>query len=249
MQRKLKQHRGCAALVVAGLALCVPGCVSARDTKDVASTQAETIDRLAVESAITNAALLDATGALASIRIELIASGADASIIAELITPGGEPDHDRLDAQVAQAEPPTNPLAAQVREGRMTIEGVHAWLTAYAAALNSPQGASTRRRLLNDLTPVASVMTDSARLLAALRARAETSAGLFTEARASAGALLGAASSDPDIDALLDSATHTWATMLLDGIDDPEQRAAARHLFDSILDLTDIDTMTTGAAQ
>ena len=240
MQRRFGKHRAIIALTLAGLAMSLPGCVSARDTNAVAQSQAEAIGRLAVESAITNAALLDAMAALSSIRIERIASEVEMSIIIDLINPDASADHTGLEAMLAQPDMPSNPLAAQVRESRMTLDEARSWLSAYAEALQEPTGAKTRRRLLEALHPVVLARAESARLTAALRDRAESNGRLFADAHASALTLVGASTSDPSIDALLSAATESWKTLLLESIDDPEERAATERLLDSILDFTQL---------
>ena len=70
-------------LILAISAITLTGCVSARDTHDVALAQAEALDRLAIESALTNAALLHMTSAVSAIRVERAASDAEAQIITE----------------------------------------------------------------------------------------------------------------------------------------------------------------------
>ena len=244
MQRSFGRHRIFIALSALGLALSVPGCVSARDTHEVARSHAEAIGRLAIESAIANAALIHAIGALSSIRIELVVSDTEASIITDLIRPDGAADLATLDAIIEQSEIPLNPLATQVRESRMSVDVARSWLFTYAAALADPNDAVTRRRLLEVLRPVVTARSEAAALGAALRDRAASNDRLFADARASAHALLGASTSDPSIDALVQSAADSWMELLLESIDDPEQRAAAQRLLGSILDWSDMTGMS-----
>ncbi|MCB9837968.1 MAG: hypothetical protein H6813_01385 [Phycisphaeraceae bacterium] len=224
------------------------GCVSASDTGAVARAQAQAVERLAVESAVTNAALRSATNTLLMIRVERIASDAEQAIIADLLTAGGEPDHAALDAMLKLPQVPANPLATMVREARLTPDDAHAWLDTYAATWRATGAAPTRRRLLESLHPVALARDEAATLSAALRDRAESDADLFADASRSAHALTGAAQSDPDLDALYQAATDSWRELLLERIDSPEQRAAARRLLDSVLNLG-ADAGEIGGAQ
>lgn len=242
MQRRFRAQAAVAAII---LAAGLPGCVSARDTNAVARAQAQALDRLAVESVITSAALDAATGALSAIAVERAASRAESSIITTLISVAGEPDHAALDAMIAGPDAPTDPLSAQVRDGRMPAGDAHAWLDTYAAALRDAGGAATRRRLLESLGPVITARSEAAVLGAALRERAGANARLFADARASAATLVGASESDPTIDALLGSAYGQGMGILLDHIEDPDQRAAAERLLAAIGGLT--DTTNTGA--
>jgi len=229
-------------LILAIWALTLTGCVSARDTNAVAQAQAEALDHLAVESALTNAALLHMTSAVAAIRVERAASDAEASIIADLLTSRGGADHAALDALLAQATPPSNPLAAQVREGRMTAGDAHDWLDTYAAAWSATDASTTRRRLLESIHAVQYTRNEGAAITAQLRERAESNARLFADARASSRALLGAAASDPTLDALATATAETWADLLLEHIDDPDQRAAAERLLRAVTDWSDFTT-------
>jgi hypothetical protein len=233
---------------LAGFALSAPGCVSARDTHAVASAQAQAIGRLAVESAITNAALIRATNALSSIRTERIASNVEAAILSELINPDGSAAHSELDAMLESAGSPSNPLARQVRESLMTSDEAHSWLTTYATALQSPDGANTRRRLLEALRPVVMARTEGAQLTEALRDRARSNALLMADAHASSLALIGASTSDPSLDALVDAAAASWKQLLLENMEDEDQRNATGRLLESILDFTEFTQITPAAA-
>jgi hypothetical protein len=239
-----RSRRATAAIAAIILAAGLPGCVSARDTNAVARAQAQALDRLAVESVITSAALDAATGAISAIAVERAADRAQASIITTLISVAGEADHAALDAMIAGPQAPANPLAAQVRDGRMSADDAHSWLDTYAAALRDAGGTATRRRLLEALGPVIAARSEAAVLSTALRERARANARLFADARASASALVGASESDPSIDALLGAAYTQGIGALLDHIEDPDQRAAAQRLLAAIGDLT--DTTNTG---
>ncbi len=250
MQQRFRLFQITAALAVAGMSIGIQGCVSASDTHAVAAMQAQAVDRLSVESAITNAALMNATGALLKIRVERAASDAETMIITDLIEPGGDADLAALDRLIAQGNTPSNPLVLQVREGRMDVADAQDWLRAYATALANPKGAATRRRLLESMYPVVAARHESAALNTALRHRAEANAMLFADARASAHTLLGAATSDPSIDALVEAAADSWQGLLLGSIEDEEQREAAERLLGSILGMnTKPSTVSTGANQ
>lgn len=252
MHRRISLFRSASSIVVIGAALGSQGCVSASDTHDVIALHAEAVDRMSLESAITNAALINATSALLAVRIERIVSDAEEPIIVDLIEPSGEPDHAALDRMIAQVDTPRNPLALLVRETRMLPEDAHDWLSAYAAALALPDGAATRRRLLESLYPVVHARTEAAALNTALRERARRNAMLSADARASAHSLLGASTSDPSIEALVEAAAQSWQGLLLESIDDPKQRDAAERLLESILGFTSATTTSTtsiGASQ
>ena len=223
-------------------AITLTGCVGARDTHDVALAQAEALDRLAIESALTNAALLHMTGAVAAIRVERAASDAEAQIITDLLSPGGKADHAALDALLNQPDPPANPLARQVRESRMTASDAHDWLGAYAAAWREPNASTTRRRLLEAIHAVQYTRDEGAEITALVRDRAESTAQLFADAGASSRALRSAATSDPTLETLAGAAVDSWADLLLNNIDDPDQRAAAERLIRAVTGLTEFDS-------
>ncbi len=235
-------------LILAISAITLTGCVSARDTHDVALAQAEALDRLAIESALTNAALLHMTSAVAAIRVERAANDAEAQIITDLLTPSGEADHSALDALLNRTDHPANPLARQVRESRMTAGDAHDWLETYAAAWREPNASTTRRRLLEAIHAVQYTRDEGAQITALLRDRAESTAQLFADAGASSRALRSAATSDPTLDALASAAAESWSDLLLHSIDDPDQRTAAERLIRTITGLTEFSA-TTGDDQ
>ncbi|RMH27953.1 MAG: hypothetical protein D6693_04270 [Planctomycetota bacterium] len=203
------------------------GCVSP-DIKDrVARAQTDAIARLGSAYAEDLAALRAAVDALA--RVDAAARRADieAGIVSRYITPDGRADTGALDAALAQpaSEPAPDALAAEVRAGAMTPEAARAWLGDYALAWRMSDGAGTRSRLLDALTPVRDLVAARESLLAELDRRAAAVARLFADALASADALARARALEREITGPASARlAEVWRDRVLARVADPDSR-------------------------
>lgn len=192
---------------LAVVALTLPACVDPGASRPVLEHQRATLERLERASAQDFAALRTMTAALLDARRERMLASIELDLASGALDALGN----------APGEAP-------------------AWLREYSALLRDGAGADARRAPLLADERVARFDETSSALLAALDARAVSTAALFAEALADNAALLNAAGATIDLSlASREAARELWRAAVLDRIDDPAHRDAAARLLDNLL--------------
>ena len=218
---------------ISAVGACAPAPHTLRPVLDAAALATQ---RLAVVQAQDASMLRSATLALIDTRRITLRGQVHRSLLQRgYLTPLLEPDAAALDADLAEPNA-GGPLVRDIRAGRMTRDQAVAWLSDYALALRMTDGDPVRATLLARLSLIHDFEADAAALIEALDARSAHTRALLTDLDASGEALAHYAAFAPSPSApATESLRAALATLLGAAIRDPERRAAALELLDSIL--------------
>ncbi|MEC9373514.1 MAG: hypothetical protein VYC34_06705, partial [Planctomycetota bacterium] len=162
------------------------------------------------------------------LRLEL-----ESELVTRYITPEGAPDLPALAADLESTGAPPTHLVNEIRAGRLSRADAESWLRDYALALDI-RDPSIRASLLNRRAPLIDHDRAAAELLTALRSRAAATASLSREALSSNQSIADYASPRAAAPPTRETAIELWRLLILETIDDPEKREAARRAFEAL---------------
>lgn len=193
--------------LLAFVALTTPACVDASATRPVLAQQRETIERLDHLSAQDHAALRALADALLDAQRERLLASIELDIVAHSLDAHGN-------------APP----------------GAPGWLIDYAESWRTGGDADARRVVLQSRTDVAEFDRGALALRDSLESRAIVVGAMFADLLADNAALSEAAGAAVDLSlASREAALELWREAVLERIDDPDRRAAASRLLNTVL--------------
>lgn len=224
-------------LAATGAALTLTACApNPEPARPVARAQVEATTRLALATQLDAAALRAAVSALLDIRRSALQTRILSETLARYITPTGEPDLEALRADLDAGR--RTLLTAPIDDNAWTRDEAAQWLTAVARAHKEARPISLSSAA-PDAHPLLCAQDEQARaLLEALDNRADSTRRLARTAAASAIALDDFLNAQVGEDLeVRPAANQIWRIAVLDHLDDPEKRAAAKRALDEILTL------------
>ncbi len=215
----------------------VLGCAPApRALNPVLANQALVTQRLALAQSQDGAMLRGAAVALLDIRASILLGETHRDLLRRgYLTPLLEPDPGALDRDLADPNS-DSPLVREIRDGALTRDQAADWLNDYALSLRMSDGQAVQRALLSRRAQIRDFQAASAALLHALDARISGTQSLLADLNASNQALSHYAAFVPAVQPpAAEGLRESLGALIAAHIDDPDRRALALELLDTML--------------